>query len=65
MNKFIVLVQGNSPKTFHTIDSAIKYARLEVYATQATIIKAFDELKDNKMAQWCYGFRSIAIYPEN
>lgn len=64
MEKYIVLIQGNSGKTFHTIDSALKYAANEVYATRATIIRSFDALKDGQLAQWSYGFRSVAVYPE-
>lgn len=62
--KIIVLIHGNSGKTFHTIQAALSYARNEVYATQATIIRAFDTLQDGNLAQWTYGFRSVAIYPE-
>lgn len=62
--KYTVLLQGNSGKDFPSIDEALRFARLEIYATQATIIRAFDDLKEGKVAQWCYGFRSVAIFPE-
>ena len=63
--KIIVHIQGNSEKTFASISEALFFARLQVYATQATIIRAFDALQDGKLAQWDYGFTSVAIYPEN
>ena len=63
--KIIVHIQGNSEKTFPSIHEALTFARLQVYATQATIIRAFDALQDGKLAQWNYGFSSVAIYPEN
>jgi hypothetical protein len=65
MKKFIVSIQGNSEKTFDSINSALNYARLEVYASNATIIQAFDTLQDGKLAQWCYGFKSLSIHSEN
>jgi hypothetical protein len=63
--KIIVHIQGNSEKTFPSIHEALTFARLQVYATQATIIRAFDALQDGKLAQWNYGFSSVAIYPQN
>jgi len=63
--KIIVHIQGNSEKTFSSITEALSFARLQVYATQATIIRAFDALQDGKLTQWVYGFTSVAIYPEN
>jgi hypothetical protein len=63
--KIIVLVQGNAEKTFTSINEALSFARLQVYATQATIIRAFDALQDGNLAQWDYGFASVAVYPEN
>ena len=63
--KIIVLVQGNAEKTFDSINGALSFARLQVYATQATIIRAFDALQDGKLAQWDYGFSSVSVYPEN
>jgi hypothetical protein len=62
--KIIVHIQGNSEKTFGSINEALSFARGRVYATQATIIKAFDALQDGNLAQWNYGFTSVAIYPE-
>jgi len=63
--KIIVLVQGNAEKTFSTIGEALSFARNQVYASQATFIRAFDALQDGKIAQWNYGFTSVAVYPEN
>jgi hypothetical protein len=63
--KIIVHIQGNSEKTFSSITEALSFARLQVYATQATIIRAFDALQDGNLTQWDYGFTSVAIYPEN
>ena len=63
--KIIVHIQGNSEKTFASINEALSFARLQVYATQATIIKAFDALQDGNLTQWSYGFTSVAIYPKN
>jgi hypothetical protein len=63
--KIIVHIQGNSEKTFASINEALSFARLQVYATQATIIRAFDALQDGNLAQWNYGFTSVAVYPEN
>ena len=63
--KFIVHVQGNSEKTFGSISEALSFARLQVYATQATFIRAFDALQDGNLAQWDYGFTSVAVYPQN
>jgi hypothetical protein len=63
--KIIVHIQGNSEKTFPSIHEALTFARLQVYATQATIIRAFDALQDGKLAQWNYGFSSVSIYPQN
>jgi hypothetical protein len=63
--KIIVHVQGNSEKTFASINEALSFARLQVYATQATIIRAFDALQDGNLAQWNYGFSSVAVYPQN
>ena len=65
MAKIIVSIQGNSEKTFDNINSALTYARGEVYASHATIIRAFDDLQDGKLTQWCYGFKSLSIHPEN
>jgi len=63
--KIIVHIQGNSEKTFSSITEALSFARGRVYATQATIIRAFDALQDGNLAQWDYGFSSVAVYPEN
>ena len=63
--KIIVHIQGNSEKTFSSITEALSFARNSVYATQATIIRAFDALQDGNLAQWDYGFSSVAVYPEN
>ena len=49
--KIIVHIQGNSEKTFASINEALSFARLQVYATQATIIRAFDALQDGKQMQ--------------
>jgi len=62
--KIIVHIQGNSEKTFSSITEALSFARSSVYATQATIIRAFDALQDGNLAQWDYGFTSVAVYPE-
>ena len=63
--KIIVQVQGNAEKTFASINEALSFARLQVHATQATVIRAFDALQDGNLAQWNYGFTSVAVYPDN
>ena len=59
---YTVHIDGNAERNFSSMQNAIQYATGMVYASRKTLIGIRDALDDGKMAQWCYGFRTAAIW---
>lgn len=59
---YTVHVDGNAQRNFSDMQDAIKYATAKVYASPKTLIQIRDALDDRITAQWCYGFRTAAIW---
>lgn len=61
--RYMVVVEGTSIRYYDTIHDAITHAQQAVYAGPDNTIRAIDDLKAGRIAEWSYGFSTVRIYP--
>ena len=61
--RYSVIVEGKIVRYFDTADDAIDFARTCVYLSPVRAFEMQNLLYSNRVAEWGYGFTSVAIYP--
>ena len=61
--RYTVEVEGQARTYWDNIHDAITNAQRAVYAGVDATTRAIDDLKAGRLAEWCYGFSAVRIYP--
>lgn len=62
-NRYSVIVEGSVVRYYDTIGSAIGFARSAVFLAAERVGDMEALLGAGKIAEWSYGFSSVAVYP--
>ncbi len=61
--RYTVAVEGAAQSYWDNIHDAITAGQRAVYAGPDATIRALDDLKAGRIAEWSYGFSAVRIYP--
>jgi hypothetical protein len=58
-----VHVEGDTLRSFDSIDAALTFARSKVYLAPERLPDMEALLVAGRIAEWCYGFAGVTVYP--